>query len=319
MTVFSSIPPRYLENIHAEQSTFTVKAINLKIHLHNGSFSSASAQHRPQSLFGGGGKIGLNLAEHLRPGLYRVGGVGCRDALRAPEGFRRRIFCPGPAVRLAFFVELLTEIPDDQIAAHLQVGHGAFEVFLPALAESGPLFQFTGEQCVCIGELIHDLLLAGGGETIVPPTVKIVAIPPPVGKIREPGFGDEARLLAEEFAVGHPATAGNQLPPLPGITGGIPAPPVSRTGALFRRKAVDAVAEQRQKSHLVDPVHQILPAVDAGRVLPGRSPHDPFPVFHCHPAVPLSVSGKNSITQKAPGDSLGILTRWEREGESPIR
>lgn len=38
MTVFSSIPPRYLENIHAEQSTFTVKAINLKIHLHNGSF-----------------------------------------------------------------------------------------------------------------------------------------------------------------------------------------------------------------------------------------------------------------------------------------
>ena len=89
--------------------------------------------------------MGLNLAEHLRPGLYRVGGVGCRDARRAPERFRRCIFCPGPAVRLAFFVQFLTEIPDNQIAAHLQVGHGALEVLLPALAESGPLFQFIGE------------------------------------------------------------------------------------------------------------------------------------------------------------------------------
>ena len=170
--------------------------------------------------------MGLNLAEHLRPGLYRVGGVGCRDARRTPERFRRRVLCPGPAVRLAFFVEFLPEIPDNQIAAHLQIGHGALEVLLSTLAESGPLFELIGKQCVCIGELVHDLLLAGGGETIVPPAVKVVAVPPPVGKIREPGFGDEARLLAEEFAVGHPAAAGNQLPPLPGITGGIPAPPV---------------------------------------------------------------------------------------------
>ena len=125
--------------------------------------------------------------------------------------------------------------------------------------------------------------------------------------------------LTDGQPLGHPAAAGNQLPPLPGITGGIPAPPVSRTGALLRRKAVDAVAEQRQESHLVDPVHQFLPAVDTCGVLPGRTPHDPLPVFHCHPAAPLSVSCKNSITQNAPGDGRGILTRWEREGESPIR
>lgn len=262
--------------------------------------------------------MGLDLAERLFPGLDWVSGVGCRDALRAPERFRHRIFCPWPAVRLAFFVALLPEIPDNQIAAHLQVGHGALEVLLPALAESGPLFQLIGEQGVRFGELVHDLLLAGGGETIVPPTVKVVAVPPPVGKIREPGFGDKTRLLAEKLAVSYPAAAGNQLPPLSGVTGGIPAPPVSRTGALLRRKAVDAVAEQRQESRLVDPVHQFLPAVDTGRVLPSWSPHDPLPVFHCHPAVPLSVSGKNSITQNTPGDGGGILTRWERKGKSSI-
>ena len=190
----------------------------------------------------------------------------------APERFRRRVLRPGPAVGLAFFVEFLPEIPDDQIAAHLQIGHGALEVLLSALAESGPLFELIGEQGVRFGELVHDLLLAGGGEAIVPPAVKVVAIPPPVGKIREPGFGDETCLLAEEFAVGHLAAAGNQLPPLPGVTGGVTAPPVSRTGALLRRKAVDAVAEQGQESHLVDPVHQFLPAVDTGRILPSRSP-----------------------------------------------
>ena len=186
-----------------------------------------------------------------------------------------------------FIVQLLTEIPDNQIAAHLQIGHGALKVLLPALAESGPLFQLIGEQGVRFGELVHDLLLAGGGETIIPPAVKVVAIPPPVGKIREPGFGDETCLLAEKFAVGHPAAAGNRLPPLPGVTGGIAAPPVSRTGAFLRRKAVDAVAEQGQKSHLVDPINEFLPAVDAGRIFPSRTPHDPLTVFHCHPAVPL--------------------------------
>ena len=216
--------------------------------------------------------MGLNLVEHLCPGLYRVGGVGCCDALRAPERFRRRILCPGPAVGLAFFVELLTEIPDDQIAAHLQTGHGALEVLLPALAESSPLFQFIGEQSVCIGELVHDLLLAGGGKAIVPPAVKVVAVPPPVGKIREPGFGDKTRFLAEELAVGHPAAAGNRLPPLPGVTVRIAAPPVSRTGALLRRKAVDTVAEQGQESHLVNPVHQFLPAVDTVRGHPKPVP-----------------------------------------------
>lgn len=266
------------------------------IHLRNGSFSSAPALHCTKSLFGGGRKMGLNLAEHLFPGLGRVGGVGCRDARRTPERFRCRILCPGPAVGLAFFVALLPEIPDNQIAAHLQVGHGALEVFLPALAEPGPLLQFIGEQGVRFGELVHDLLLAGGGEAIVPPAVKVVAVPPPIGKIREPDLGDKPCLLAEELAVGHPAAAGNQLPPLPGVTDRIAAPPVGGTGALLRRKALDAVAEQRQKSHFVDPVHQFLPAVDTGRVLPSWSPHDPLPVFHCHPAVPLSVSDKNSIT-----------------------
>ena len=148
--------------------------------------------------------MGLDLVEHLCPGLYRIDGVGCSNAFRTPERFRRRILCPGPAVGLAFFVELLTEIPDDQIAAHLQIGHGALEVLLPALAESGPLFQFIGEQDVRFGELVHDLLLAGGGEAIVPSAVKVVAVPPPVGKIREPGFGDKTRLLAEKLSVGHP-------------------------------------------------------------------------------------------------------------------
>ena len=262
--------------------------------------------------------MGLNLAEYLRPGLGRVGGVGCRDARRPPERFRRRVLCPGPAVGLAFFVEFLPEIPDDQIAAHLQVGHGALEVLLSTLAESGPFFELIGKQCVRFGELVHDLLLAGGGEAIVPPTVKVIAVPPPVGKIREPGFGDETRLLAEELAVGHPAAAGNQLPPLPGVTIRIAAPPVGGTGALLRRKAVDAVAEQGQESHLVDPVNQFLPAVDTGRVLPSRTPHDPLPIFHCHPAVPLSVSGKNSITQNTPDDGRGILTRWERKAKSSI-
>ncbi len=197
--------------------------------------------------------------------------------------------------KAAFFVEFLTEIPDDQIAAHLQVGHGALEVLLSSLAESSPLFELIGEQGLRLGELIHDLLLVGDGENIIPPTVKVVAVPPPVVKIRKPGFGDKARFLTEKLTVGHQTAAGNHLPPLPEITAHIAAPPVLGKDTLLRRKSVDAIAEQEQKSHFVNPVHQFLPAVDTG-----RTPHDPLPIFYCHPAVYLFVSDKNSVTQKPP-------------------
>ena len=40
------------------------------------------------------------------------------------------------------------EIPNEQIAAHLQVSHRALEVLLPALAESGLSLEFKEEPLV---------------------------------------------------------------------------------------------------------------------------------------------------------------------------
>ena len=66
----------------------------------------------------------------------------------APQGLRGGVDGDMPAVGEALLVDPPAEIPDDQIAAHLQVSHRALEVLLPALAESGLSLEFKEEPLV---------------------------------------------------------------------------------------------------------------------------------------------------------------------------
>lgn len=88
-----------------------------------------------------------------------------------------------PSVGLALFVEALSEVPDQQISAHLEVGDGPLEVLFALLAEPSQVLEFKGIQPVLDGKLIHDALLAQAGKFLIPAAVKVVAVPPPVGML----------------------------------------------------------------------------------------------------------------------------------------
>ena len=63
----------------------------------------------------------------------------------SPTGLRGGIDGDVPAVLLPPLVPPPSEVPDEQVAAHLQVSHRALEVLLPAFAESGLPLEFKGE------------------------------------------------------------------------------------------------------------------------------------------------------------------------------
>ena len=92
----------------------------------------------------------------------------------------------------------------------------------------------------------------------------------------------EARLAAEELAVGRPAAAGDQPPPLPGILFLVPRPPIEVGGVLLRGEAVYLVFEQGQEAHLVNQADELLPALGAAGVIPVQPPHDPLAVLDRH-------------------------------------
>ena len=206
----------------------------------------------------------------------------------APKGLRRGIDGDGPPVGLAPLVEPLPKIPDQQIPAHLQVGHRALKVLFALFAESGQAFELEGVQLILLGKLVHDVLLAQADQTLVPAAVKVIAVPPPVGKVGEPGFGDKPGFPAEKLAVGHLAAAGDQLPPLPGVLLWVAGPPIEVGGVLLGRETVDLVFEKGQESNFVDPVDELLPAADAAGIVPIHSPHDPLAVLYGHGARLLS-------------------------------
>ena len=93
---------------------------------------------------------------------------------------------------------------------------------------------------------------------------------------------EAARLAAEELAVGRPAAAGDQPPPLPGILFLVPRPPIEVGGVLLRGEAVYLVFEQGQEAHLVNQADELLPALGAAGVIPVQPPHDPLAVLDRH-------------------------------------
>lgn len=101
---FPAVPPGALKIFTPNSRQSPSRPAISKAHFIRVLLSSASAQHCQQSLFGGGGKMGLNLVERFRPGLGRIGGIHRGDTLRSPERFRRRILCLCPAVRLLFLL-----------------------------------------------------------------------------------------------------------------------------------------------------------------------------------------------------------------------
>ena len=122
-------------------------------------------------------------------------------------------------------------------------------------------------QFLLLGKAVHDPLLAHRGQFLVPAAVEVIAVPPPVGEVREPGFGDKPCLPTEELPVGHLSAACDEAAPLPGILLRIAGPPEEIGGVLLRREAVHLVFEQGQEADLVDPVDQFLPALDAGGIV----------------------------------------------------
>ena len=244
------------------------------------------AQHGGQRLRRGAREVPQHLLIDSRPGFLRFHGVGGGDVGIAPQGLRCGVDGDGPAIGLPPLVEALPEVPDQQIPLHLQVGDRPLEVLLAALAESGLPLQLEGEPLLLRRELVHDPLLAHGGKPLVPAAVEVVAVPPPVGKVGEPLPGDEAGPLPEELAVGHPPAPGHETPPLPGVPLYIAGPPEAAGGVLLHGEAVHLVFEQGQKADLIDPVRQLLPALDAAGGLPVRAPHNPDAAFHghCHPS-----------------------------------
>ena len=208
----------------------------------------------------------------------------------APQGLRGGVDGDWPAVGRALPVDPPPEVPDEQVAAHLQARHGALEVLLAALAKSGPLLQFIGEPLVPREKLVHDPFLAHGGQFLVPAAVEVVAVPPPVGEVGKPLPGDEAGLFAEELAIGHLSAPGDEAAPLPGVLRLVPGPPVEVGGVLLCGEAVHLVFEQGQEAQFVDQADEFLPRLDPAGVVPVQPPHDPLPVFDGHGTASLYLS-----------------------------
>ena len=184
-----------------------------------------------------------------------------------PQGLRGGVDRDGPAIGHALLVDPLAEVPDEQIASHLEVCDRALKIFLSAFAESGLPLQIGGKPLLLLQKAVHDPLLTHGGPLVLPPAVEVIAVPSPVGEVRKPGFGDETGSFAEKLAVCHPAAAGDKRAPLPGVLIRVSGPPIEVCGVLLRGEAVYLVLEQGQEADLIDPVNKLLPALDAGRVV----------------------------------------------------
>lgn len=207
----------------------------------------------------------------------------------AQQGLRRSVDGNGPAIGDTPFVDPLPEVSDQEVSTHLEVGDRALEVFLPALAEAGPPFQGKGEPLVLPGKAVHDPLLPHGSQLVLPAAVKVIAVPPPVGKVGKPGLGDEAGLFPKKLAVGHLTAPSHEATPLPGVLLRITGPPVEGGGVLLHREASHLILEQGQKANLIDPAYQLLPALDAGGIIPSHAPHDPLAVLNGHEIPPSTL------------------------------
>ena len=213
----------------------------------------------------------------------------------SPKGLRRSIDGDGPAVGRALLVDPLAEVPDEQIASHLEVCDRALKIFLSAFAESGLPLQIGGKPLLLLQKTVHDPLLTHGGPLVLPPAVEVIAVPPPVGEVRKPGFGDETGPFAEKLAVGHLAAAGDERAPLPGVLVRVFGPPIEVCCVLFRGEAVYLVLEQGQEADFIDPADELLSALDAGRIVPVHAPHDPFAVFNHHNTAPFARASSASV------------------------
>lgn len=189
------------------------------------------------------------------------------------------------------FVDPLAKVPDQQIAAHLQVGDGALEVLLPPLPKPARCFRAKENHSSCPAK--QSMIRFWRMGPARPPSgcqshSRLAAS----WKSGEPCFGDETGLLPKELPVGHPAAAGHEATPLPGVLLHVAGPPVEVGGILLHRETVYLIFEQGQETDLVDPVDQLLPALDAGRVVPlqPRMIHSPFSMATIPPLLCSSMA-----------------------------
>ena len=141
------------------------------------------------------------------------------------QGLRGGVDGDRPAVGDAPLVDPLAEVPDEEIAAHLQVGDGALEVFLPALAEAGLFAE----------ELPVGHPTAAGDETPPLPGVLLLVAGPPgeVGGVllhRETGC-----LIFKQRQETHLIDPADQFLSGPDAGGGVPAHAPHDPFAVFNR------------------------------------------------------------------------------------
>ena len=67
----------------------------------------------------------------------------------------------------------------------------------------------------------------------------------------------------------------DELPPFPGVGGGVPCPPGAGGGVLLGGKPGHIIGEEGQKADFVDPGYQLGGGANAQRVVPIQPFHDP--------------------------------------------
>ena len=113
----------------------------------------------------------------------------------SPQGFRGGEDGHGHAVFQSLLVPPALEIPDDEIALHLELSHRAVIVLFAALSESGQLLELVGGYASFLQDLIHDLFAPEAGQPIVPTAVEVISVPPCVGEQGKPPLGNKTRLI----------------------------------------------------------------------------------------------------------------------------
>ena len=215
----------------------------------------------------------------------------------SPQGLRSGVDGDGPAIGHALLVDPLAEVPDEQIASHLEVCDRALKIFLSAFAESGLPLQIGGKPLLLLQKAVHDPLLTHGGLPVLPPAVEVIAVPTPVGEMREPGFGDKTGPFAEKLAVGHPAAAGDERVLLPGVLVRVSGPPIEVCGVFLHGEAVYLVLEQGQEADLINQrmsSSQLRMRAGSSQSMP-RMIHSPFSMAIVKPHHP-SLYGHNYST-----------------------
>ncbi len=66
----------------------------------------------------------------------------------------------------------------------------------------------------------------------------------------------------------------------------VSCPPKPWRRMFFRRKALNLISKQRKKSHLINPVDQLLITADSIRIVPVQPIHNPLTIFYCHLTSP---------------------------------